>query len=382
MKKILFVNDIAYGGGTEKVLQDITANLPGDKFDITVLTFIKDEDFYSHYKKNIRYIYLYEKCMMPQDGQSIITRCINRLEREQRDAYVKRIINNAGYDIVVSIKEGTAMKYAAKLKVPRKIAWIHTDYSVLHWSSGCFASDEEELACMKCFDRVVCVSQNVLQNVKKYVGDSGNMCVLENPIDENTIICKSQEKQNIVAKPQGKVLFVTVGRLCKEKGYDMLIEACERLNSADASLTAYKDAYELWIVGGGELEKELEAQIGRLEVNNVKLLGRQENPYKFLKEADWFISSSRAEGYAIAPQEAAILGVPVIATDCSGVRELLGDSEYGIVIESSTDAIADAMKNVLDNPELRSGYEKAIKERSKQIRLKIRMDKIERCLHG
>ena len=171
------------------MLQDITANLPEDKFDITVLTFIKDEDFYSHYKKNIRYIYLYEKCMIPEENQSLPLKCINRLKRVQRDRIINRIINNASFDIAVSIKEGSAMKYVAGLKAARRVAWIHTDYSVLHWSAGCFSCDADELECMKCFDKVVCVSHNVMNNVKKYVGDSGNMCVLENPIDERDMTC-------------------------------------------------------------------------------------------------------------------------------------------------------------------------------------------------
>jgi len=115
---------------------------------------------------------------------------------------------------------------------------------------------------------------------------------------------------------------------------------------------------------------------------NVMMLGKQDNPYKFLKEADWFVSSSRAEGYAIAPQEAAILEIPIIATDCSGVRELLGDSEYGIVIESSTDAICNAMKKVLDEPEYHEEYAALIGERSKAISLDVRMKKIEECLCG
>lgn len=60
MKKILFVNDIAYGGGTEKVLQDITANLPEDKFDITVLTFIKMRIFTAIIRR-ISDIYIFMK---------------------------------------------------------------------------------------------------------------------------------------------------------------------------------------------------------------------------------------------------------------------------------------------------------------------------------
>lgn len=368
-KKILFVNDIAYGGGTEMVLRQITANLPRDRYSITVLTFVNDDNFYQYYGDDIKYMYLYKKDMMSSD--TFAGKCINRIKRDRRDRVIKKMIQKEGFDVAVSIKEGSAMKYVSKLKAPRKVAWIHTDYSVLHWSAGCFGSDEEELACMKTFDKVVCVSNTVMNNVIKYVGDSGNMCVLENPIDEKDIMAKSHESQNIVSRTPGKVLFVTVGRLCREKGYDMLIEACHRLN-----LQGLEDMYEVWIIGGGECESELKTQLAQENVSNVRMLGRQDNPYKFMKEADWFISTSRAEGYAIAPQEAAVLGIPVIATDCSGVRELLGDGEYGIIIGIDVDSIEEHMKQVILEPDKEEYYRSKIIEISSDITIDTRINKI------
>ena len=368
-KKILFVNDIAYGGGTEMVLRQITANLPRDRYSITVLTFVNDDNFYQYYGDDIKYMYLYKKDMMSSD--TFAGKCINRIKRDRRDRVIKKMIQKEGFDVAVSIKEGSAMKYVSKLKAPRKVAWIHTDYSVLHWSAGCFGSDEEELACMKTFDKVVCVSNTVMNNVIKYVGDSGNMCVLENPIDEKDIMAKSHESQNIVSRTPGKVLFVTVGRLCREKGYDMLIEACHRLN-----LQGLEDMYEVWIIGGGECESELKTQLAQENVSNVRMLGRQDNPYKFMKEADWFISTSRAEGYAIAPQEAAVLGIPVIATDCSGVRELLGDGEYGIIIGIDVDSIEEYMKQVILEPDKEEYYRSKIIEISSDITIDTRINKI------
>lgn len=372
-KKILFVNDIAYGGGTEMVLRQITANLPRDRYSITVLTFVNDDNFYQYYGDDIKYMYLYKKDMMSSD--TFAGKCINRIKRDRRDRVIKKMIQKEGFDVAVSIKEGSAMKYVSKLKAPRKVAWIHTDYSVLHWSAGCFGSDEEELACMKTFDKVVCVSNTVMNNVIKYVGDSGNMCVLENPIDEKDIMAKSHESQNIVSRTPGKVLFVTVGRLCREKGYDMLIEACHRLN-----LQGLEDMYEVWIIGGGECESELKTQLAQENVSNVRMLGRQDNPYKFMKEADWFISTSRAEGYAIAPQEAAVLGIPVIATDCSGVRELLGDGECGIIIRSEISDIQNGMEQLLLNGEKLIYYKEKIIKRAENIRLDIRMGNIIKIL--
>lgn len=373
MKNILFVNDIARGGGTEKVLQEITANLPEDEYNITVLTFMQDKDFYQCYKSSIRYWYLYNEDMMPAD--TLVKKCINHIKRRRRDRYIKQNIRNVKFDIVAAIKEGHVMKYVRDIAAPRKIAWIHTDFEVLHWSADCFAGGAQELECMRVFDRIVCVSDNVMRNVKKYVGDSGNIVVLENPIDEKAVIAKSHEEQNTVRRTTGKLLFVTVGRLCREKGYDMLTEACKMLNSE-----GYEDLYEVWIVGGGECEKELRNQTEALGVRNIVMVGQQSNPYRFLKDADWFISTSRAEGYAIAPQEAAILGIPVIATDCSGVRELLGNSEYGIVIESNVQSIHDAMQGVITDKQCREFYKDAIVQRSRDIRLDVRMERIKQVL--
>ena len=79
--------------------------------------------------------------------------------------------------------------------------------------------------------------------------------------------------------------------------------------------------------------------------------------------ADWFISSSIFEGYSLVSQEAAVLDIPMLLTDCSGVRELLGDSEYGIVMTIGVQGIADNMRKVLDNPELHDYYKKKISER-------------------
>lgn len=371
-KKILFVNDIAYGGGTEAVMQNITANLSRDRYEITVLTLYRQENFYKWYKSDVRYWYLYKDNMF--GAASFGGKLINRLRRGLREAYIWLRIRTAGFDTAASIKEGHSMKYVAKLPIKRKAGWVHIDYSVLHWTEGCF-DEGGELQCMKKFDNIICVSKIVMESVIKYVGYLDNIKVVENPIDEKLIVQKSLEEQNEAVRTEGRTLFVTVGRLCRQKGYDMLLDACESLNKA-----GYKSSYEVWIVGGGECETALKAQSVSLGTDNVKFLGHQDNPYCFIREADWFISSSRFEGYAIAPQEAAILGIPVIATDCSGVRELLGDNEYGIITDSSAASIGHAMEDVLNRPYQHEHYRQAIIKRAGSISLTARMAAIEEIL--
>ena len=72
----------------------------------------------------------------------------------------------------------------------------------------------------------------------------------------------------------------------------------------------------------------------------------------------------------------------MILTDCSGVRELLGDSEYGIVTPIHVVGIYKAMKRVMDDPSLHDYYKKKIMERKKIITYQERIHEIEQLIEG
>ena len=80
------------------------------------------------------------------------------------------------------------------------------------------------------------------------------------------------------------------------------------------------------------------------------------NPYKYMNSADAYICSSLAEGYSTAVTEAIISGLPVITTECSGMREIFGNLECGIICENSEDGLYFVLKKVLDKPELLQKY--------------------------
>ena len=80
--------------------------------------------------------------------------------------------------------------------------------------------------------------------------------------------------------------------------------------------------------------------------------------------ADLYVCSSRREGFSTAVTEALIVGTPVVSTDCSGARELLGDNdEYGLVVENSEEGVYQGMKRMLSNPPLLAHYKEKAKER-------------------
>ena len=196
------------------------------------------------------------------------------------------------------------------------------------------------------FERVLCVSETVRRGIRATIGDPGNLCLRYNPIDGERIRALSREPV-AEAAPKDGPLLVAVGRLVAGKRFDLLLDVCGELRR--------DHRFTLWIVGGGEEEAALRAQIARAGLTNCVLLGQRENPYPYIARADWLLSASESESYGLTVQEALILGVPVLACACGGIAECL-DPRFGILTGLERDALRDALRRVLDEPGLRAEY--------------------------
>lgn len=130
--------------------------------------------------------------------------------------------------------------------------------------------------------------------------------VIYNPVKVEHISKKAEE--NISQSSN----LIAVGRLQAQKDYSTLLKACAHLKSNNI-------LFNLAILGEGELRKNLEIEIENLEISKeVKLMGYVKNPYPYIKNADYLVSSSLFEGFSNVIIEALCLGTPVISTDCPG----------------------------------------------------------------
>jgi glycosyltransferase involved in cell wall biosynthesis len=146
-----------------------------------------------------------------------------------------------------------------------------------------------------------------------------------------------------------------VGRLTAQKGFDRLIDACAQLSVP----------YRLQIIGEGPDRPKLEEAIARRNLRDrIRLLGWQENPYPYLKNADLVVCSSRYEGLSTVVTEALILGKAVVTTPCNGMAELLGNSEYGLITED----LCDGLTRMLTEQGLREHYEAMSARRGGDLR--------------
>lgn len=352
MIKILFFIDSISGGGAEKVLRNLVNNMDQSKFDITVQTINDSVKADTLLKDGIRYktINRFKNRVLNKLYQYWIRLCA-----ELKILYPLYIKDD--YDIEVAYLECGPTKIIASStnKKAVKIAWVHCD---LEKKEKFVDSIEKSRKYYKRFDKVVCVSHSVKQSFEKLFGKDAETIVLYNVNDENEILERAEVKIPVLPKRKNAGrLFVAVGRLTWQKGFDRLIECCRQLRDENY-------CFELWILGEGEERIHLEEMIQKYHLNDcVSLTGFISNPYPYIKNADILICSSRYEGISTVITEGLILGKAIVTTDCTGMQELLGNSEYGLVTEESTEALCFGIKKMLDKQELIVTYSQKAKQR-------------------
>lgn len=142
--------------------------------------------------------------------------------------------------------------------------------------------------------------------------------------------------------------IVTLGRLCEEKNQALLLDAFADI--ADEFKNATLD-----IIGDGPLRPELEERIKVLQLEKrVALHGALSEPFSELRRCGLFVLSSKAEGFGNVLVEAMACGLPVISTDCpSGPSEILEGGAGLLVPSGDRDALAEAMRTMLTQHNLR-----------------------------
>jgi len=144
--------------------------------------------------------------------------------------------------------------------------------------------------------------------------------------------------------------ILAMGRLVRQKGFDLLLEAFARLPLAE------REGWKLGIIGEGPLRHELNRQIEALGLEGrAVLLGRFANPLPLLRACKLFALSSRHEGLPLALQEALACGVPAVCFDCQvGPAEVVRHEVDGLLVPSGDiDAFSAAMARLMRDAGLR-----------------------------
>ena len=343
-KKIAFYVESMVVGGAEKVLIDMVNHLDPEKYEISVISIFRHSvysdytfQFDSFFAKHIRY------CWLIDNKNRLQYKMFNHAFAQGKGKKLYHKYIREKYDVEVAFYEGFPTAFLSYSDNPdsRKIAWLHTDNRRLY--QGKTQSQLDKIRKIyEAYDIVAGVSDSVTDSFRAYFPDVKTTTVY-NLIDEEAIMEKAEEV--CIPEPNQRTRFLTVGRLIPVKGYDRFLYCIKKLHDEGYPVEAQ-------MIGDGSCRGELEEIIkeNRME-SYVQLLGMQSNPYPYMKAADYLVCSSLAEGFSTVVLEALVSKLPVLTTDCSGMREIFGEYECGIISENSVEGIYSMMRKVLDEPD-------------------------------
>ncbi len=346
MIKILFFIEELSGGGAERVLCNLVNAMDQSRFEITVQTLWKTDPT-RLLKPGIRYRCCYA-------SKSRVNAYRSRLEAAAGLTYPLHIRDR--YDIEVAYLEfgSTKIMVGSTNRRALKLAWVHCD--LMKKLSDPTAFVEKAGNWYRRFDRVVCVSETARDSFVSLFGMADKTDVLYNTVNDVEIREKALLPGTLGLEKR-RFTVVSVGRLSEEKQFGRLLSVHRRL--LDAGFP-----HDLWILGEGDRRPALEAMIAEKGLtDSVRLPGYCENPYPYMRLADLLVCSSRYEGFSTFITEGLILGRPIVTTDCSGMRELLGESEFGLITENSEDGLLAGMRTMLSDQSLPDRYARAAQRR-------------------
>lgn len=182
---------------------------------------------------------------------------------------------------------------------------------------------------LKYADRIVCQSIDMKNDyINCYPSLESNILVINNMIDPE--IENIRQINHAIYERNNPIKLIAVGRLEYQKGFDILIESCSYISEV---------SFELRIFGSGSLYNSLLAKITEFGLENrVFLMGSVDNIYDEYLNSDYFILSSRYEGFPNVLIEALSLGLPsIVLPSPGGIKEIMSHNiSFGSVASGIT----------------------------------------------
>ena len=302
MKRIAFFQDNLDVGGIQKSLVNLLRNFDYEHFQVDLYLSERRTFWEMDFPEQLNIKYLKH-----------IPRICSFIPFDTARNMVSLDFGDCGeYDLAVDFNSYQFSCALGALTVParRRVMWIHNNVSVKlenEWKYRVLWQNFKDK--FKYYDGFVGVSQGVIEPfmASASIFDPAKFTVIQNTIDTGEIFSKARVATDFAPDPK-KLNFVALGRLCHQKGYDLMLEAF-------AKASRQRDDLHLYIIGDGDKRFFLEYQRDSLGLTDkVTFLGRQTNPFQYMEKMDAFISTSRYEGQGMNIMEARSLGLPLYCT--------------------------------------------------------------------
>ena len=372
-KKILIRIGSLRHGGAEKVLATFLKKLPDDKYEIDLLLNLYSGKYLPEVPGWINVIYLNKGEMITTNRlQDIPVKAFRVMYQFVLKKFPKllysTILKNKKYDIEFAAIHGFRDEILnSPLKNSKKIVWIHNDLRKTHFHNY----TDNEIRKFFGFDKILVISEHIqkdFENLARNENEKNRIVRIYNPLDTNEILNKANVNWESTQNPAP--VFISVGTVFPQKGFDRLLKVHQRLLHEGFP-------HLVKIVGDGYDFENIKNLISELQITEtVEMTGFTDNPYPAVKNADFYILSSRYEGFPTVLFEAVTLKKNIIATEVSGVREILENGKLGLIVENSEEGIYEGMKKALTHPESFDAYAETLKTYSMPFTLENSVNSI------
>lgn len=362
MKKIAIVTRKLIAGGIEKALISMLEVMPKDKFDITLFVMARGGEFEEYIPKHVKVICLYG------EENSIKEKVIERLKRADiigaikvplytalsikakkvynQELYLSKVLPRKIEEFDLAIAYHTPASFpviyvSEHLNAKNKVAWIHSDVEVYKNELESYIDYYEK------FEKIYCVSKYGKDKFdNQYPKMKDKTDVIYNIVN-NEQIYNLANKYRVFQDNFYGIRILTVGRLTKEKGCDILPKIISNILEKGFNIRWY-------IIGDGEERDNITNQIKVLGLEErLILVGTKNNPYPYFKECDIYVQPSRHEGYCLTLAEAKRFNKPIVTTNFVGALEQIEDNQTGLIVKFDSYEIEDSIVKLIQDSKLR-----------------------------
>ncbi|MCR5464847.1 MAG: glycosyltransferase [Bacteroidales bacterium] len=277
----------------------------------------------------------YAKKTLPIDGNAVFSYISKELSPILPDI-------NPGKEYDVAVSYLAPHNYVLDhVRAKKKIAWIHTDYSKVDVDISL------ELPVWSGYDSIVSISPDVTRNfLSVFPSLAGVIEERPNMVPREYVRVRSEgisseEVEKEMPKASGRINLLSVGRFCQAKNYDNVPDICRRLHSKGLEVYWY-------LIGFGTDEALIRERIAEAGMDEyVRILGKKENPYPYIKACDFYVQPSRYEGSPMTVLEAVALGKQVILTDFPTAPSVAAQSPLCIIVPLANEGCAEGIASLI-----------------------------------
>lgn len=332
MKKILFYTDTPMLGGAERQMFLLAKFLPKEKYNVTLAC--------SAYKNLDGWCEKFIK-----EGCNVIRLKVAHKHDPRHYFALKKILPN--FDLLhLHLWNPASCRYAFMAAQHIPIVVTEHDPFLL----GSFKKSLKNALSKKVKKIIVASAAAEKEVLKNTPHVAERIIIIPNGIDIEEF--KKEIKNNGRDEYRTKYFHATsnekiilcVAELHPRKGQRFLIEAVKLLLPNFPNL-------KLALVGEGPARNEYESQTRDIK-DRILLLGWRNDVEKLMNAADIFVLPSLREAFGLVLLEAALAGLPTIATHVGGIPEIIEHEKTGLLIEpQNANELANAIRTILSNPD-------------------------------